>query len=295
MLEKGEAGQVYNVGGPDEKTNIEVVKTILELTGQDESLISHVEDRLGHDLRYSPRLGEDQRLGWKAQVGFDEGIERTVNWYRDNPEWWGPLRSGEYREYYEKQYGTKLAADGRPPRNETRRPGPDRADVHGDERGFFVETFSADAWEEFGVDAEFVQQNHSRSDPKGTLRGIHFQTSPGQAKLVRCPRGAIFDVAVDLRQGSPTYGQWEGYILDDTSHRQLFVPVGFGHGFEVLSDVADVTYKVTSLYDPATESQLAWDDPDVGIEWPIAEPVLSARDTGAPTLAEIGEGLPFTV
>ena len=104
-----------------------------------------------------------------------------------------------------------------------------------------VETFRRDAWAELGVEVEFVQHNHSRSS-KGTLRGLHFQTEPGQAKLVRCPRGAIFDVAVDLRRGSPTYGQWEGHVLDDEAHRQLFVPVGFGHGFAVLSDVADVTY-----------------------------------------------------
>ncbi len=123
---------------------------------------------------------------------------------------------------------------------------------------------------------------------EGTLRGIHFQTAPGQGKLVRCVRGAIFDVAVDLRRGSPTYGQWEGHVLDDETHRQLWVPVGFGHGFQVLSEVADVAYKLTSLYDPETESQIAWDDPDVGIEWPIAEPVLSERDKQAPRLAEIG-------
>ena len=104
--------------------------------------------------------------------------------------------------------------------------------VHGDERGFMVETFRRDAWAELGIDVEFVQHNHSRS-AKDTLRGIHFQTEPGQAKLVRCPRGAIFDVAVDLRRDSPTYGQWEGHVLDDESHRQLFVPVGFGHGFAV--------------------------------------------------------------
>ncbi len=104
-----------------------------------------------------------------------------------------------------------------------------------------VETYRRDLWAEHGVEVEFVQHNHSRSS-KGTLRGLHFQTEPGQAKLVRCPRGKIFDVAVDLRRDSPTYGQWEGYELDDEAHRQLFVPVGFGHGFAVLSDVADVTY-----------------------------------------------------
>jgi dTDP-4-dehydrorhamnose 3,5-epimerase len=164
--------------------------------------------------------------------------------------------------------------------------------VHGDERGFFVETFSADAWAELGVDAEFVQHNHSRSS-KGTLRGLHFQTSPGQAKLVRCARGAILDVAVDLRTASPTYGQWEAHVLDDEKHHQLFVPVGFGHGFAVLSDVADVTYQVSSLYDPATEAGIAWDDPDVGVDWQVGEPLLSERDKGAPRLAEIADSLPW--
>ncbi|MBK8293796.1 MAG: dTDP-4-dehydrorhamnose 3,5-epimerase [Solirubrobacterales bacterium] len=167
-------------------------------------------------------------------------------------------------------------------------------DVHGDERGFFVETFSAAAWNEFGVDAEFVQHNHSRSG-KGTLRGLHFQTSPGQAKLVRCPRGAIFDAAVDLRKGSSTYGQWEGYVLDDQLHRQLFVPVGFAHGFAVLSELADVTYLVSSLYDPETEAGIRWNDPEVGVEWPVQEPLLSQRDVDAPLLSEIGADLPFRI
>lgn len=164
--------------------------------------------------------------------------------------------------------------------------------VYGDERGFLLETYRRDLWAEHGVEVEFVQHNHSRS-AKGTLRGIHFQTEPGQAKLVRCPRGRIFDVAVDLRRGSPTYGQWEGHVLDDEAHRQLFVPVGFGHGFAVLSDVADVAYLCSSTYDPATESGIAWDDPDVAIEWPVAEPLLSERDRSAPHLAEVAETLPF--
>jgi len=165
-------------------------------------------------------------------------------------------------------------------------------DVYGDERGFFVETFSSAAWNEFGVNANFVQHNHSRSG-KGTLRGLHFQTSPGQAKLVRCPRGAIFDAAVDLRKGSPTYGQWEGYVLDDQLHRQLFVPVGFAHGFAVLSDLADVTYLVSSLYDPETEAGIRWNDPEVGVEWPVEDPLLSQRDVEAPLLSEVASGLPF--
>ena len=165
--------------------------------------------------------------------------------------------------------------------------------VFGDERGFLIESFSRDAWRELGVEGEFVQENHSRSTQRGTLRGIHFQTSPGQGKLVRCVRGAIFDVAVDLRRGSPTYGRWEGHVLDDVTHRQLWVPVGFGHGFQVLSEVADVAYKLTSLYDPATESDIAWDDPDVGIEWPLADPLLSERDKAAPRLADVADELPF--
>ena len=165
-------------------------------------------------------------------------------------------------------------------------------EVHGDERGFMVETFRRDTWAEQGIEVEFVQQNHSRS-ARGTLRGLHFQTEPGQAKLVRCPRGKIFDVAVDLRRDSPTYGQWEGYELDDEAHRQLFVPVGFGHGFAVLSDVADVTYQLSSTYDPATESGIAWDDPDVGVEWPVDDPLLSERDKQAPSLSEVADTLPF--
>ena len=164
--------------------------------------------------------------------------------------------------------------------------------VHGDERGFMVETYARGEWGELGVDVDFVQHNHSRSK-KGTLRGIHFQTSPGQAKLVRAARGAIVDVAVDLRRDSPTYGQWEAHVLDDEKHLQLFVPVGFGHGFAVLSDLADVCYQVSSLYDPATEAGIAWDDPDVAVEWPISEPMLSERDKTAPRLSEIADSLPW--
>ena len=164
--------------------------------------------------------------------------------------------------------------------------------AYGDERGFLLESFREDEWRELGIDLPFVQENHSRSG-QGTLRGIHFQTRPGQAKLVRCARGAIWDVAVDLRRDSPTYRQWEGYELSDSNGRQLFVPVGFGHGFCVLSDEADVTYKLSSYYDPATESGIAWDDPEVGIEWPVSDPVVSERDRTAPGLAEIGDELPW--
>jgi dTDP-4-dehydrorhamnose 3,5-epimerase len=164
-------------------------------------------------------------------------------------------------------------------------------EVHGDQRGFLVETWRAGTWRELGVDVDFVQHNHSRS-VGGTLRGLHFQTSPGQAKLVRCMRGAIFDVAVDLRRDSPGFGRWEGHRLDDEKHHQLFVPAGFAHGFCVLSEEADVSYQLSSLYDPATEAGIAWDDPEVGVEWPVSEPLLSERDRGAPRLAEIAAELP---
>ncbi|TMK74914.1 MAG: dTDP-4-dehydrorhamnose 3,5-epimerase [Actinobacteria bacterium] len=165
-------------------------------------------------------------------------------------------------------------------------------EVHGDDRGFLVETFRDNGWRELGVEVEFVQENHSRSG-RGILRGLHFQTRPGQAKLVRCLRGLIWDVAVDLRRDSPTHRRWEGYELDDARHRQLFVPAGFGHGFCVLSDQADVAYKLSSYYDPTTEAGIAWDDPDVRVEWPISEPILSERDRTAPRLAEIADTLPW--
>jgi dTDP-4-dehydrorhamnose 3,5-epimerase len=165
--------------------------------------------------------------------------------------------------------------------------------VHGDERGFFIETFRADVAVEHGIPTAFVQDNHSRSR-QGTLRGIHFQTHPGQGKLVRVARGRVFDVVVDLRRDSPTFGRWEGVELDDTSGRMLWIPVGFGHGFLVLSEVADFVYKCTNYYDPATEAGIRFDDPDVGIEWPGGVELLySERDATAPTLADVADSLPF--
>jgi dTDP-4-dehydrorhamnose 3,5-epimerase len=165
-------------------------------------------------------------------------------------------------------------------------------EAFGDERGFLAETFRRDAWRELGVDVDFVQENHSRSR-RGILRGMHFQTEPGQAKLVRCVRGTVWDVAVDLRRDSPTHRSWEGCELSDSNHRQLLVPVGFAHGFCVLSDEADVAYKLSSYYDAGTEAGFAWDDPDVGIEWPIPDPQVSDRDRSAPRLAEIAASLPW--
>jgi dTDP-4-dehydrorhamnose 3,5-epimerase len=164
-------------------------------------------------------------------------------------------------------------------------------DVHGDERGFFVETYRAEDWRQAGIELEFVQDNHSRSR-QGIVRGMHFQA--GQAKLVRCVRGAILDVLVDIRPGSPQFGLSEGFRLDDTEHHQLFVPDGFAHGFCVLTEVADVVYKVSSYYDPEVESGFAFDDPEVAIEWPPElELIASARDCSAPRLSELTDSLPF--
>jgi dTDP-4-dehydrorhamnose 3,5-epimerase len=167
--------------------------------------------------------------------------------------------------------------------------------VFADERGFFSETYRREWHASLGIPARerFVQDNHSRST-RGVVRGMHFHVGDGVAKLVRCSRGHIFDVIVDLRRGSPTYSQWEGMRLDDEHMRELYIPVGFAHGFCVLSDVADVIYKQTAYYDPALERGIAWNDPDVGIEWPAEiEPIVSARDASAPMLRELAAELPF--
>jgi dTDP-4-dehydrorhamnose 3,5-epimerase len=168
--------------------------------------------------------------------------------------------------------------------------------VFGDERGFFVETYRRKWHSGAGIPAadEFIQDNHSRS-ARGVVRGMHFHVGEGVAKLVRCARGRILDVIVDLRRGSPSYGEWEGFELDDESMRVLYVPVGFAHGFCVLSDLADVIYKQTAYYDPAVERGIAWNDPDVAVRWPLpdSELIVSARDSAAPLLRELASELPF--
>lgn len=158
--------------------------------------------------------------------------------------------------------------------------------VFKDPRGFFVETFQQTLYETLGIDCPFVQDNHSYSR-KGCLRGMHFQSFPGQAKLIRAAVGKIYDVAVDIRPHSPTYGKWEGVILDDQAHEQLFIPVGFAHGFCVLSQEAHVLYKVSHPYDATFEKAFRWNDPHVNIEWPIENPLLSERDQQAPFLYEM--------
>ena len=163
--------------------------------------------------------------------------------------------------------------------------------VHADERGFFLETYSAREYAALGIAEPFVQDNHSRSGA-GVLRGLHFQERPGQGKLVRVARGRIVDVVVDLRRLSPTFGQHEVFELDDVSHRQVYVPVGFAHGFVVVSEDADVVYKVTAYYDATTERGIVWDDPDLAISWPVTRPLLSPRDRDLPRLADVRDRLP---
>jgi dTDP-4-dehydrorhamnose 3,5-epimerase len=159
--------------------------------------------------------------------------------------------------------------------------------IHGDSRGFFVETFEAARYRrEAGIELEFVQDNQSRS-PRGVLRGLHSQTRRPQGKLVRTARGEVFDVAADGDPRSSTYGKWVGFVLSDTNHRQLWIPPGYLHGFLVLSDVADFSYKCTDYYDPDGEAGVRWNDEELAIKWPLSRPTLSDKDAHLPTLAEL--------
>jgi dTDP-4-dehydrorhamnose 3,5-epimerase len=173
---------------------------------------------------------------------------------------------------------------------ETSLPGPVKIipTVHQDERGYFMEIWQAERCRDAGIDADFVQDNVSQSS-KGTLRGLHYQIKQPQGKLLRVVSGEVFDVAVDLRKSSPNFGQWVGEILSAENKHQLWVPPGFGHGFLVLSDTAEFVYKCTDYYAPEFERTIRWDDPDIGIEWPLPvgeRPVLSAKDAAAPVLKD---------
>jgi dTDP-4-dehydrorhamnose 3,5-epimerase len=163
-------------------------------------------------------------------------------------------------------------------------------DVHRDQRGFFLETYHAQKYREGGIDVTFVQDNHSRS-VRGTLRGMHAQRRRPQGKLVRVIEGEIFDVAVDIRRASPTFGRWVGVALSAENFRQCYIPPGFAHGFCVTSESAQVEYKCTAPYDPTDEIGFLWSDPAVGIRWPIAYPLLSAKDRTAPSLRDLMEQL----
>lgn len=165
--------------------------------------------------------------------------------------------------------------------------------THGDARGFFLESYRASLWADHGVADTFVQDNHSRS-VRGVLRGMHLSIGAGQAKLVRVARGRIMDVVVDIRRASPTFGEWESFELDDENAHQVYIPIGFAHGFCVLSELGDVTYKCSTYYDPALERGFHYADRDVGIQWPDElELIISGRDHEAPMLHEIAPELPF--
>lgn len=155
--------------------------------------------------------------------------------------------------------------------------------VFGDSRGFFLETYRQDVLKEAGLDVDFIQDNHSRST-KGVLRGLHYQLTQPQGKLVRVTRGEIFDVAVDVRKGSPHFGQWYGVTLNEENMRMLYIPPGFAHGFVVLSDIVDFIYKCTDYYHPQSEQGILWNDPAIGIKWPTAEVNLSDKDQQNPVL-----------
>jgi dTDP-4-dehydrorhamnose 3,5-epimerase len=157
--------------------------------------------------------------------------------------------------------------------------------VWADSRGFFMETYHLDRFTAAGIDVPFVQDNQSRSAHK-VLRGLHYQEPNAQGKLVRCSRGALFDVAVDIRVGSPTFGRWFGIELSEANKKMLWVPAGYAHGFCALADDTDLSYKCTAFYDPQSEKAIVWNDPDIAIEWPISDPVLSPKDAAAPLLKD---------
>ena len=284
VLERGEPGEVYNVGGPDElaEPRSGPADPLSDRSRRIADLLHHRSSRPRPPLLALRRAPRGTRL---------EGCRRLRRGHRANRRLVSRERAVVGANPLRRVPRVLRAPVRQSPRMSFRRLPTEidgvvllEPDVHGDERGFFVETFREEAMSQLGVDVDFVQENHSRS-AAGVLRGIHMQR--GQAKLVRCARGRIFDVAVDLRPDSPTYKRWEGYDLDDVEHRQLFIPDGFGHAFCVLSDEADVIYRVSSYYDPDLESGVAWDDPEIAVHWPISDPVLSERDRGAPTLAQL--------
>lgn len=167
--------------------------------------------------------------------------------------------------------------------------------MHGDHRGWFMETYNFINLKENGIDTEFIQDNHSFSAQKGTLRGLHYQSNPkAQTKLVRCTKGVIFDVVVDIRKKSPTYGKWIGYELSEKNKKQLLIPKGFAHGFITITDDVEVQYKVDEVYSPDNDRGIIWNDPSIGIKWPLdILPIISQKDSKAPFLSEAENNFTF--
>ena len=294
VSEKGKLFETYNIGGHNEKRNIEIVnliiQTLLELLPDDDprkknvstDLITYVTDRKGHDRRYA--IAPDKiknSLGWEPETRFEDGIKKTVKWYLDNEKWLDDIRTGAYRDTnnnvkitVEKNAGGIEGLCVISPK------------VFGDKRGYFMESYNYNDYKAAGIDYRFVQDNQS-SSKKGVLRGLHYQINHPQAKLVRVIRGEVYDVAVDLRKGSKTYGKWYGLTLSADNKKVLFIPEGFAHGFLVLSDEAEFEYKVSDFYNPGDEGGIRYDDPDIGVEWPfdkVDEIILSDKDKAQPYL-----------
>ena len=308
-LETGRPGEKYNLGGRSERTNLEIVHLLCDLLeearpaadnpalrqrglGSYRELVTFVSDRPGHDRRYAI---DDEKarteLGWQPRHDLATGLAATVRWYLGHAEWCERIQSGVYRRE-RLGLGASSEADAEPadevPRDRpARRPG-GRADGPPRPPGLLPRDLPPRKYAEHGIDGAFVQDNHSRSEG-AILRGLHAQGRRPQGKLVRAVEGTIFDVAVDIRVGSPTFGRWVGVELSAESFRQLWVPPGFAHGFCVLTGAAQVEYKCTDLYAPDDELTVAWDDPEIGVAWPLDEPVLSDKDRRAKTLAELAE------
>ncbi len=260
-------------------------------------LKAFVADRPGHDRRYAIDASKIRReLGWAPRHPFERRAARDRALVPRPPRL---VRGGAGRQVRPRAAGARPALSPSviiPGRCASCRPSCRACtliepDVHQDARGFFLETWHQRKYAEAGIRGPFVQDNHSHS-ARGTLRGLHAQLRRPQGKLVRAVEGEMFDVAVDIRRGSPSFGRWVGFVLSGSNFRQLWIPPGFAHGFCVLSERVHVEYKCTEFYDREDELAIAWNDPAIGIQWPIAAPVLSAKDAAAPRLAAVVSSLP---
>lgn len=267
VLHEGKIGEIYNIGGDCEKTNLELVKLIIKELAKPEELIKYVQDRPGHDRRYAiDHTKITTQLGWQPRYTFEQGIKETILWYVSQLDGSNPNNNSGSKFHFTKTKIKDLYII--------------EPTVFKDQRGYFMESYSKRDFFEAGLTMEFVQQNESKST-KGVLRGLHFQTKHTQGKLVRVIKGEVFDVAVDLRDGSPTFGLWEGVLLSEDNKKQFYIPEGFAHGFLVISDEAIFQYKCTDYYAPEYDSGILWNDPDIGIAWQlqeIGEPILSDKD-----------------
>ena len=288
IFHNGKKGETYNIGGHNEWKNIDLIKLLIKLTdqklgrpeGDSLDLIKYVKDRAGHDLRYAIDASKlSNELNWNPSLQFEEGLSLTIDWYLENKEWLKNVTSGKYQDYYNEQYfDTLMIAEFFDI--------PDlillKPKIFQDHRGYFIESFNSKTFKELtGKNIDFIQDNESSSN-YGTLRGIHYQKPPyTQSKLVRVIKGEVLDIVVDLREGSPTYGSWKSFVLNEENKEQLFVPKGFGHAFLVLSKTAIFSYKVDEYYHPESDSGILWNDSDLEVDWKIDHDdiILSEKDT----------------